>query len=707
MKYKSKIIIMCLILTVFYCGQKNSIHYPETRKSDQVDNYHGVIVADPYRWLEDGKSAETKAWITAQQEVTEKYFSAIGFREALKKRLTDVWDYETCTVPHREGQYYVYKKNNGLQEQSVLYIQEGLTGKPEILLDPNTFSTDGSVLLTDYTFSKDQKYLAYGISRGGSDWREFYVMEVTTRKKLPDLIEWAKFSGLSWYQDGFFYSRYDKPDEAEKLKAKVEFQKIYYHKVGTPQAEDRLIYQDIANPKLGFGATVTESEKFLVIEAWEGSSDLNFIYYKNLATTAPVLPVIDQPLGHFTFVEELDGKIFLLTDCDAPNYRLIVLDPGRPKKENWTEVLPETKERLEGVSLVGGKLVATYLKDDISAVSVYDLSGKKLHDVILPGIGSTGGFNGHLEDKEVFYSFDSYTVPQTIYRYDLEANTSSLFFRPAVKFDPDRFETSEVFYESKDKTRVPLFIVHKKGLAKNGQNPAMLIGYGGFNDLTRPGFITHIIPLLENGGVFAEAALRGGSDYGEAWHQAGMLDKKQNVYDDFIAAAEYLVKTGYTSPGKLAIRGGSNGGLLIGAVINQRPELFKVAIPQVGVMDMLRFHKFTIGWAWVGEFGSSDNPDQFTYLYAYSPLHNIRTGIDYPATLVTTADHDDRVFPAHSFKYMATLQEKYKGDNPVLIRIETKAGHGGASGTSKRIELYADIYAFMFANMGIKPSFSD
>jgi prolyl oligopeptidase len=710
MKMSTKTVVFCLVLSLFIFAsswaQKPPIKYPVTKKVDQVDDFFGTKVEDPYRWLEEMNSPETRQWINAQVEVTEKYLSSIEFRPRLKARFTEVWNYEKYSYPRKEGEYYIFNKNDGLQEQDVVYMQKGLEGKPDVLLDPNTFSKDGSISLTDVSFSKDQDYLVYGISRGGSDWQEFYVMEVKTRGKMNDHIQWVKFSSTSWYQDGFFYSRYDEPPkDADKLKLKVQDQKIYYHKVGTTQSEDRLIFQDSRNPQRIYIGSTTDDEKYLLITVLEGSADHNLFYYKNLEKDSPVTPVIDKPIGHFNVVDETSGKFLLVTDYEAPNYKLVLIDPQKPQKEHWETIIPESTDKLDYVSYVGGRLIASYLKDANTRVSVFDVKGKKLYDVQLPGIGTAWGFTSKREDNEVFYTFTSFMTPSTIYRYNIKENKSELFRKSNVKFNAEAYETRQVFYESKDKTRVPLFIVHKKGLPMNGQNPTMLYGYGGFNAPMRPGFRISIIPLLENGGVYAAACLRGGDEYGEKWHRAGMLEKKQNVFDDFIAAAEYLVRTGYTSPQKLAIMGASNGGLLVGAVMNQRPDLFKVAIPDVGVMDMLRFHKFTIGWAWVGEYGSSENPEQFKFLYKYSPLHNIKAGVEYPATLVATADHDDRVFPAHSFKYIAALQERYKGKNPVLIRIETQVGHGAGAATSKSIQLYTDIYSFMFYNMGIKPVF--
>jgi prolyl oligopeptidase len=710
MKTSIRIVVFCLVVSLFIfvatSAQEPPIKYPVTKKADQVDDYFGTKVEDPYRWLEEMNSPETQQWINTQLEVTDKYLSSIEFRPQLKARFTGLWNYERYSQPRKEGDYYVFNKNDGLQEQDVVYMQKGLEGKPGLLLDPNTFSKDGSVSLTLMSFSKDHNYLSYGISRGGSDWQEFYVMEVETRGKMSDHIQWVKFSSASWYKDGFFYSRYDEPpQDADKLKIKVQDQEIYYHKIGTPQSEDKRIYRDPGNPQRIYYCSVSQDEKYLLISVSEGAADYDLIYYKNLGKDSLVTPVIDKPMGHFRVVEVMEDKFLVETDNDAPNYKLVLIDPQKPQKEHWQTIIPEAADKLNYVSYVGARLIASYLKDANTRVSVFDEKGKKLYDVQLPGIGTAWGFAGKKEDNEVFYTFTSFTTPPVIYRYNIKENRSELFRGSRVKFNPEAYETRQVFYESKDKTRVPLFIVHKKGLPLDGQNPTMLYGYGGFNVSLQPGFRISIIPLLENGGVYAVACLRGGGEYGEEWHRAGMLEKKQNVFDDFIAAAEYLVRTGYTSPQKLAIMGASNGGLLVGAVMNQRPDLFKVAIADVGVMDMLRFQKFTIGWAWVGELGSSENPEQFKFLYKYSPLHNIKAGVEYPATLVNTADHDDRVFPAHSFKYIAALQEKYQGKNPVLIHIETQVGHGAGTATSKSIQLYTDIYAFMFYNMDIKPKF--
>lgn len=699
------VIVVMAVVSLVSCARKQErLKYPVAKKVNVVDDYFGTKVADPYRWMENIDSPEVKKWIQEEKKLTDEYFSKIPFRDKIRKRLTELWNYEKYSMPRKVGDYYVFSRNSGLQEQSVVYIQKGLDGKPEVLIDPNKFSKDNSVILTGVFFSNDLKYYGYSISRSGSDWREFFVVDFKTRKPLPDHLKWIKFSGMAWYKDGFFYSRYEAPKKGETLKAANVFQKLYYHRVGTSQDKDVLIYQDKEHPRRGFGAYVTPDEKFLIISVWEGASTGNMLYYKDLTRkNSPVVKLIDKADAHYDFVAHKDGKFYVLTDLNAPNYRLVLIDLKNPSRENWKDVIPESRNKLESVSYVGGKLIATYLKDANSKVSVFDPDGKYLYDIKLPGIGTVYGFGGKPTDKETFYTFTSFTYPPTIYHYDIEKNKTTLFKKSRVKFNPEDYVTEEVFYTSKDGTKVPMFIVHKKGLKMDGKRPTLLYGYGGFNIPMRPSFRLTMLPILENDGIYAMACIRGGGEYGEKWHRAGMLENKQNVFDDFIAAAEYLIKNKYTDSKHLAIFGGSNGGLLIGAVINQRPELFRVAVAAVGVMDMLRYQKFTIGWAWVGEYGSSDNPEQFKYLIKYSPLHNIKEGLPYPAVLVTTSDHDDRVFPAHSFKYIATLQEKYKGPNPVLIRIETKAGHGGATGTSRTINLYTDILSFVFYNMGIEP----
>jgi len=702
-----KRVIFLIVFSFFLVSNLNSqpIQYPKTKKIDHVDEYHGVKVNDPYRWLEDNKSNETGKWVEAQNKITEDFLSKIPYRESIKKRLTDVWNYERYSAPSKIGENYIFSKNDGLQEQSVVYIQKGLDGTPEVFLDPNKLSNDGSVSLAGLSFSNDYKYASYMISRGGSDWREIFVMDVASKELKPDFIKWAKFTGTGWYKDGFFYSRYDEPKAGEELKQKNEFQKLYYHKLGTDQSADKLVLEDKTNPKRGFGAGVTDDERFLIINIWEGSSSNNGLMYKDLLNNSEINPLFVKFDAEYSFIENIGGKFLIMTNLNAPNNRLVLVDPSNPSEGNWEVIIPESKNVLQSVSFFESKLIVRYLQDVTSHVYAYDLTGKQLYEIELPGLGTVSGFGGKKEEKETFFTFTSFTYPPTIFKYDIINNKSELFRKSDVKFKMDDYETKQVFYPSKDGTKIPLFIVHKKGLKLDGNNPTLLYAYGGFNISMQPSFSVARIPLLENNVVYAMACLRGGGEYGESWHKAGMLEKKQNVFDDFISAAEWLINSKYTSSSKLAIQGGSNGGLLVGAVINQRPELYKVAFPQVGVMDMLRFHKFTIGWAWVPEYGSSDSQEQFNYLIKYSPLHNIKNEVVYPATMVTTADHDDRVFPAHSFKYAATLQELASNKNPKLIRIETKVGHGAGTSTSKAIELATDLYSFMFFNLGITPKF--
>lgn len=703
---KKSIPYLVLLLTFFLISctkEKPKVEYPKTATVDTIDDYFGIKVPDPYRWLEDDNSEETKAWVQSQNSVTQSYLNHISFRDDLKNRLTELWNYEKYSAPRKVADYYIFSKNDGLQEHSVVYIQSGLDADAEVLIDPNKLSKDGSVSLAGLSFSNDGKYASYSISRGGSDWREIYVMDVDTKELLSDHLMWAKFTGMAWYKDGFYYSRYEEPEEEDKLKAKNEFQKLYYHKIGTDQSEDILILEDKNNPKLGFSAQVTDDEKYLLIYGSQGTSRKNILYLKDLEKNSKIISVFDKFDAQYGVVENIGNKLLVTTNLNAPQTKLILVDPKDPSVNNWKEIIPETENVLQSVSFVGGKLIANYLKDANSFITVHSVEGKKLYNLDLPSVGSAYGFGGKKEEAEVFYTFTSFTYPPTIFRYDIENNKSELFRKSDVKFNPGDYETKQVFYKSKDGTEIPLFITHKKGLELNGNNPTLLYAYGGFNASMTPSFSLTRIPILENGGVYAMACLRGGGEYGEEWHKAGMHENKQNVFDDFIAAAEYLIDEKYTSSEKLAIQGGSNGGLLVGAVINQRPELFKVAFPMVGVMDMLRFHKFTIGWAWASEYGSSEDSTQFEYLYKYSPLHNIQENSEYPATMITTADHDDRVFPAHSFKYAAELQKKYQGNNPTLIRIETQVGHGAGTSTSKAIDLYTDLWAFMFYNLDVDP----
>jgi prolyl oligopeptidase len=686
------------------CNRQQKIEYPDTKRVDVTDDYHGTVVADPYRWLENDTSAETEAWVKAQNAVTFAYLEKIPFRNQIKERLEKMWNYPKYGVTFKKGDRYFYFKNDGLQNQSVLYVQESLDSKPEVLLDPNTLSKDGTVALAAFDVSKDGKYLAYAIARAGSDWNEIFVLEIETGKQLSDHLEWIKFSGISWQGDGFYYSRYDKPKGSE-LSGKNEFHKVYFHRIGTPQEKDVLIYENKKEPLRNYSADVTDDEKFLIIYETESTSG-NALYFKDLTKqNTGFITLVDDFENDFMVVDDYHGKLLVRTNRDAPKYRLLLIDPEKPQPKHWKTLLPEKEEVLEGVTLTGGKMVAEYMKDAASVAYIYNMDGHKVAGLNLPGIGTMAGFNGNKDDSIAFYGFTSFTFPLTVYKYDISKNESTVYRAPQIDFDASQYETEQVFYASKDGTRIPMFIVHKKGMELNGENPTLLYGYGGFNISLTPAFSITRLLLLEQGGVFAMPNLRGGGEYGEAWHKAGTLDKKQNVFDDFIAAAKYLIEHKYTSSDYLAIQGGSNGGLLVGAVMTQRPDLFKVALPAVGVLDMLRYHLFTIGWAWASDYGTSDDPEAFKYLIKYSPLHNIEPGKCYPATLVTTADHDDRVVPAHSFKFIAELQKDQGCDNPVLIRIETKAGHGAGKPTSKIIEEYTDIYAFLFYNMGITPKY--
>ncbi|NJM71531.1 MAG: S9 family peptidase [Scytonema sp. RU_4_4] len=684
---------------------KKHLNYPPSPKNNQVDNYHGTLVADPYRPLENPDSVETKAWIEAQNKVTFGYLQEIPAREKIKQRLTKLWDYEKYSVPFKEGNRYFYFKNNGLQNQSVLYTLKTLDAEPKVLLDPNTLSEDGTVALSGTVISEDGNFLAYGLSTAGSDWQEWKVRDIETGIDLKDQLKWIKFSGASWTNDskGFFYSRYDEPNEKTKLEDVNYYQKLYYHKLGTPQSEDLLIYNRLDQKEWGFDGGVTEDGRYLIISVWKGTDPRNLVFYKDLTNPkAEVVELIQEFESSFSFIDN-DGSIFYFrTDSDAPKGRLIAIDTKNPAQKNWREIIPQATETLEGVSTINNQFVTDYLQDAHSQIKIFDLNGKFIREVKLPGLGSAGGFKGKRNDTETFYSFTSFTTPGTIYRYDMVSGKSTIFRKPKVAFHPDDYETKQIFYQSKDGTKVPMFISHKKGMKLDGNNPTLLSGYGGFNISITPNFSVGSLVWMEMGGVYAMANLRGGGEYGEEWHQAGMKSKKQNVFDDFIAAAEWLIANGYTKSAKLAIAGGSNGGLLVGACITQRPDLFGAALPSVGVMDMLRFHKFTIGWAWTSEYGSPDNQQDFKTLYAYSPLHKLKPGTAYPATMITTADHDDRVVPAHSFKFAAALQAAHNGDAPVLIRIETKAGHGAGKPTTKMIEEIADKWAFLVRTLDMK-----
>ncbi|WP_127086744.1 prolyl oligopeptidase family serine peptidase [Dulcicalothrix desertica] len=686
-------------------SSNQSLTYPVSRKVNQVDNYHGTEVADPYRWLEDPDSKETAAWVEAQNQLTFGYLNQIPYREKLKQRLTKLWDYEKYGIPFKEGSNYFYFKNDGLQNQSVLYTQKSLDTEANVLLDPNKLSADGTVALSGLSISDNGKFLAYGLSTSGSDWQEWKVRDIETGKDLDDNLKWIKFSGASWTNDnkGFFYSRYDEPNQKTKLEDVNYYQKLYYHRLGTPQSEDTLIYERRDQKEWGFSGKVTEDGRYLVISVWLGTDSRNLVFYKDLTQPdSNVIELINKFESDFSLVDS-DGRVlYFRTDLEAPRGRVIAIDTKEPARANWREVIAQTPETLESVNIVNNLFVADYLKDARSQIKIFDINGKFVRDVELPGIGSVGGFGGKRTDTETFYSFTSFTAPGTIYRYDMITGKSKVFRQPQVDFKPDDYEVKQVFYTSKDGTRVPMFITHKKGIKLDGNNPTYLYAYGGFNVSLTPSFSVSNLVWMEMGGVYAMPSLRGGGEYGEDWHQAGMKQNKQNVFDDFIAAAEWLIANKYTKSTKLAIGGGSNGGLLVGTCMTQRPDLFGAALPAVGVMDMLRFHKFTIGWAWTAEYGSPDNPEDFKTLYAYSPLHNLKPGTAYPATLITTADHDDRVVPAHSFKFAAALQAAHKGSAPVLIRIETKAGHGAGKPTTKIIEEAADKWAFLTRVLDMK-----
>lgn len=695
--------------------------YPVTKTVDQVDTYHGVKVADPYRWLENPDAEETKAWVEAQNKVTFGYLQNIPERESIQKRLTELWNYEKYGMPFKRGNRYFddkndglqikrgdryfYYKNDGLQNQSVLYAIESLKGEPRVLLNPNTLSSDGMVALSGIAISDDGSQLAYGISKSGSDWQEWKVRDVVTGQDLSDDIKWVKFSEASWTNDGkgFYYSRYAEPDEKTKLEAANHFQKLYYHRIGTAQSDDVLVYERPDQENWGFSGDVTEDGRYLIISVWKGTDRQNLVFYKDLSKPdSKVVELISTWDADYNVIDHEGSVFWVKTDLDAPRGRVVAIDLANPSPENWKTVIPQTDETLKNVGLLNNQFVVSYLKDAHSQVKMYALNGSLVREVALPGFGFVDGFGGKRSETEMFYSYTSFTEPNTIYRYNVVTGDSEVFRKPNVKVDNSKYETKQVFYTSKDGTKVPMFITYKKGLKLDGHNPTLLYGYGGFNVSLTPFFSVSNAVWLEMGGVYATAGLRGGGEYGEKWHQAGTKLNKQNVFDDFIAAAEWLIENKYTKPAKLAIAGGSNGGLLVGACMIQRPELFGAALPAVGVMDMLRFHKFTIGWAWTSEYGSPENPEEFPAIYAYSPLHNLKPGVRYPSTMVTTANHDDRVVPGHSFKFAAALQKAHRGENPVLIRIATNAGHGAGKPTAKIIEEVADQWAFLVKVLGVR-----
>ncbi len=705
---KKALLIMGSVIALAACTEKPQpryqvAEYPEAfRDETVVDNYFGTEVADPYRWLENDTSAETNAWVEAERKVTNDYLSHIPFRGAIKDRLTALMNYERYSIPGKRFGRYIYSKNDGLQNQSVLYIQYP-DQEPEVLLDPNKLSDDGTVAFGGGSQSNDGKYYAYLIQRSGSDWQEIFVMDIATKELLPDHIEWAKFTGASWYKDGFFYAAYDKPVEGKEFSNVNENHKIYYHKLGTSQDQDELFYENPKQPRYFHSVEVTEDEHYMFLyESGQGAGST--LWIRDMQDPKGKFVLIADNMDYFyNPIKVIDGKIYIQTNYNAPKGRVVIAPVEKPQIANWVDLIPESENVLVAAQMAAGKMIVTYDKDAANHAYVYDLNGTMIHEIELPTFGEVG-FSSRYDEPEVYYGFTSFVYPMTVFKYDIESNTSTVFRAPQVDFNPADFTTEQVFVTSKDGTKVPMFLTYKKDLVKDGKNPTFLYGYGGFNITLNPGFSTSRLPFLENGGIYAQMNLRGGNEYGEEWHQAGTKLQKQNVFDDCIACAEYLIDNHYTSADYLALNGGSNGGLLVGAVVNQRPDLFRVAVPQVGVMDMLRYHLFTIGWNWASDYGTSEDDEaMFKALYAYSPLHTIQSGNDvhYPAIMVTTADHDDRVVPAHSFKYAAALQAAQTGSEPKIIRIDSKAGHGGGKPVAKVLEEQADIYSFILYNMGL------
>jgi prolyl oligopeptidase len=698
-------IILLIFLMLIFKESYTQIKYPETKKVNQVDDYFGTKVSDPYRWLEDDNSEETKEWVKSENQITSQYLSSIPFYDKVKNRLEQLWNYPKYSSPFKEGEWYYFYKNDGLQNQAILYRQMGLTGNPEVFIDPNKMSKDGTAAIGTPAFSKNKKYAVYLESQAGSDWQVAHVMDVSDKKLLDDSVNYIKFSGTSWKgDDGFYYSRYPRSNEKNKLTTQNQDHKVFYHKLGTSQSEDLLIYEDKEHPLRTMSAWLSEDEHFLFLVKSQGTSgtELWAKDMKNPAANNDFKLIIKGFASEASFIDNDDAKLLVITNTGAPNYKVVLIDPAHPAEENWVTVIPERKELLESAGTAGHKLFLSYLQDASTRVYQTNYQGNLERQIDLPGTGSAGGFGGYVTDKEIFYTYTSFDYPPAIFRYNIATGQTNLFRKSEIKINADNYQTVQSFFISKDGTRVPMFITNKRGLKLDGNNPVLLYGYGGFNIPLTPSFSIVNAFFLEQGGVSVMVNLRGGSEYGEEWHKAGMLQNKQNVFDDFIGAAQFLIDKKYTNPSKLAIRGGSNGGLLVGAAMTQRPDLFKVAIPQVGVMDMLRYQEFTIGWAWATEYGRSDeSKEEFETLHKYSPLQNLKPGVKYPATLITTGDHDDRVVPAHSFKFAATLQADNDGTNPTLIRIETKAGHGAGKPTNKQIEEAADIWSFVMYNLGM------
>jgi prolyl oligopeptidase len=718
--YKLPFFALPTALLLQACGtsepemKEEPIQYPETRQDSTAgDTLHGSWVPDPYRWLENDTSAETADWVTRQNAVTRAFLDSVPFRSAIAKRYEELFNFPKVSAPIRVGDLFFQYRNSGLQNQSVIYVRKGVDGEDKVFIDPNAVDPNGTTSINLNGASKDDRYVVVNVQKAGSDWQEMEVWDLSTMSKLADKLEWVKFSGASWYKDGFFYSRFPAVTSGSKLSVASLGQMVYYHKVGTPQSEDILVWKDEKNPNRYVGVGVTEGEEFATLYISTGTDGFEQYFHDLRKGGMPGMGtkwvVLQEGFDFKTGIGDYDPKrdrLLVRTNVDAPNYRLVAVDPAKPGKEHWVDVIPHKDMLLESAGMIGGQLFAEYLKDVTTRIYRYDPDGSNEREIELPGLGTAGGFGGKRDDTYTFYSFTNFTDPGTIYKYDIASGKSEIYFRPDLKFDPDQFETKQVFYPSKDGTKIPMFIVHKKGLKLDGNNPTLLYSYGGFNISLSPSFSTSRIIMLEQGGVFALANLRGGGEYGEDWHQAGMKEKKQNVFDDFIAAGEYLIKEKYTSSAKLGIMGGSNGGLLVGAVMTQRPDLFKVAFPIVGVLDMLRYQKFTAGFGWVPEYGNADtSPEEFAYLKAYSPLHNVKEGTAYPATMVMTADHDDRVVPAHSFKFISALQAAHTGPNPVLIRVDVNAGHGAGKPTSMIIDEQADVWSFFWKNVGFTPNY--
>ncbi|HXV13422.1 MAG TPA: prolyl oligopeptidase family serine peptidase [Candidatus Krumholzibacteria bacterium] len=699
-----------LVIGLVVMASSNSVFakkyvYPEAMKQDVVDNYHGTQVADPYRWLEDPDSKDTMDWVAKENELTRSYIDSYAKRDAIEQRLTKLWNYPKYGLPNKQGDRYFFSKNDGLQNQSVLYVQKSLDGEAKVVIDPNTLSADGTVALSGTNYTKDGTMMTYAVSASGSDWQEVKVRDIDSGKDNGDVLKWCRFSGIGWKKDksGFWYNRFPAEGEVPE-EDRSNYNKVYWHKLGTPQSEDVLVYEDKANKELGFSPYVTEDGDYLVLYVYHGTDPKNGIYYRKTDGTGDWVKLIEHGTAMFTPIDNIGTTWYFHTDLDASRGRVFTMDITKPAKENWKEIIPQKTEVIDNVTMVNNELVVAYLKDARHQLMIFSKEGKMRREIELPTIGTVGGVSGDREDTEMFFAFTSYTYPTTSFRYDFKTDKVEVFRKPEVDFDGSQFETKQVFYPSKDGTKIPMFITHKKGVKLDGSNPTLLYGYGGFNISMTPTFSIGRVMWLENGGVYAVACLRGGNEYGEEWHQQGVLDRKQNVFDDFIAAGEYLIKEKYTQTKLLAINGGSNGGLLTAACMVQRPDLFGAVVCQVPVIDMLRYHKFTVGRYWVSDYGNAEeNAKDFAYMIKYSPLHNVKPGYKSPPVLITSADTDDRVVPAHAKKFAATLQANDAGDNPILIRIETKAGHGAGKPTSKQIEEAADIYSFLFKTLNVKP----